>query len=183
MDDRYAGQSDELKQLGAKKTDYTRAPAVGILETFPNRDAGGEPYLVEFTTEEFTSLCPRTGQPDFAEFHLRYVPAEKCIESKSLKLYLFSYRNEGQFMESITNQMLQHFVEVCHPLAMILEMDFNARGGIGTKVEARYFSPLLQVGPIIAAPDELGEVSVDESTAATLRLLAKVESLLNVGIM
>ncbi len=174
MDDQYKDQAGTLIQLGAKKTDYSRTPSVGILETFDNRDAGGEPYKVEFTTDEFTSLCPKTGQPDFASFRLKYVPGEKCIESKSLKLYLFSYRNEGQFMESITNQMLKHFVEVCQPLGMVLEMDFAARGGIHTLVEVQYFSPMLDT-VVVESEDGIGTADME-----VIRLMMKVQSLLGI---
>lgn len=179
MDDKYKDQAAALEQLGAKKTDYTRAPSVEILETFPNRDAGGEPYKIEFVTSEFTSLCPKTGQPDYSTVRLRYVPGEKCIESKSLKLYIGSYRNEGQFMEAITNQMLQHFVEACQPHAMVLEMDFNARGGIGTRVEARYLNPMLDI-VVIGDPLDLDGFGIKESDVPVIKLRGKIESLLGI---
>ena len=139
MDDQYVGQHNGLVQLGAVAHHQGRQPSVDILETFENRDTESL-YITQFSTAEFSSLCPKTGQPDFAFFDLRYVPNKKCIESKSLKLYLFSYRNEGQFMESITNQMLRHFVEACDPLGMEVKMHFNARGGIRTNVTARHFA-------------------------------------------
>lgn len=94
--------------------------------------------MVSHVTEEFTSLCPKTGQPDFAEILLEYIPGEVCLESKSLKLYLFSFRQEGSFMESIVNRMLEDFVAVCSPRWMKVTGKFASRGGIQTIVEAEH---------------------------------------------
>lgn len=129
--------TDHLKQLGAKETDYAQNVDKGILETFENKFTK-RPYTIEFETNEFTSLCPKTGQPDFAHIVIRYTPTSKCIESKSLKLYLFSYRSEGSFMETITNRILADLVECCSPHYMYIEAKFNARGGITTVVEVDY---------------------------------------------
>jgi 7-cyano-7-deazaguanine reductase len=87
---------------------------------------------------EFTCVCPKTGQPDFGTIRVVYVPGEFCIELKSFKLYLWSYRNEGAFHESVTNRILDDLVAACRPRRMTVEGDFNVRGGIHTVVTARY---------------------------------------------
>jgi 7-cyano-7-deazaguanine reductase len=107
------------------------------LETFPN-PRPERPYDIRFETPEFTCLCPRTGQPDFATLRIRYVPAELCVELKSLKLYLWSYRDEGAFHEEVTNRILDDLVEAVRPLEMTVSADFQVRGGIHTVVEAKY---------------------------------------------
>jgi 7-cyano-7-deazaguanine reductase len=129
--------TDDLRHLGSKVTPQFDEPCQDILDTFENQYLKSD-YIVEFVSEEFTSLCPKTGQPDFARIEIRYVPRFKCIESKSLKLYLFAYRNYGSFMETITNKMLQDFVNVCQPWAMVVRSYFKARGGIEINVEATY---------------------------------------------
>ena len=110
-----------------------------ILETFdneyPNRN-----YTIVHTAPEFTSLCPKTGQPDFATLTLEYIPDKICVELKSLKLYLGSYRNDGIFYESLTNKILDDLVYVCKPRYMLITADFNIRGGISSTVEAEYKS-------------------------------------------
>ncbi len=110
-----------------------------LLETFPNPNPG-RAYLIEHTAHEFTSLCPKTGQPDFATITLTYVPAEKCIELKSLKMYLQSFRNEGVFYEAAVNRILDDFVAVCEPAWARIEGKFGIRGGIGSVVTAEYES-------------------------------------------
>ncbi|MCG3173364.1 MAG: NADPH-dependent 7-cyano-7-deazaguanine reductase [Myxococcota bacterium] len=107
------------------------------LETFPNPCPGRE-YVVRFECPEFTCLCPKTGQPDFAMFRIEYAPAEKNIELKSLKLYLWSFRDEGHFHEAVTNRILDDLVSACSPRWMKIQGDFNIRGGIRTVVEAEY---------------------------------------------
>jgi len=108
-----------------------------IFETFsnprPQRD-----YEINMECPEFTCVCPRTGQPDFANIHVRYVPAELCVELKSLKLYLWSYRNEGAFHEAVVNQILDDLVQAIRPKSMTVVGDFNVRGGIHTTVTATY---------------------------------------------
>ena len=99
----------------------------------PDRD-----YEVAIAIPEFTCLCPMTGQPDFATIRIRYVPAAKCIELKSLKYYLLEYRSKGIFYESATNQILDDLVAACQPRRMTVVGDFTARGGITTKVTAEY---------------------------------------------
>lgn len=107
------------------------------LETFPNPrpDRG---YTIRFDCPEFTCLCPKTGQPDFATVRIEYVPAATCVELKSLKLYLWSYRNEGAFHEAVTNQILDDLVKATQPRYMRVEGDFLVRGGIHTVVVAEH---------------------------------------------
>uniref|UniRef100_I2Q3K7 NADPH-dependent 7-cyano-7-deazaguanine reductase n=1 Tax=Desulfovibrio sp. U5L TaxID=596152 RepID=I2Q3K7_9BACT len=126
-----------LTTLGQGATAYPRTVTPGLLETFPNAFPGRR-YTVTFASEEFTSLCPKTGQPDFGLITIRYVPDALCIESKSLKLYLFSYRDEGTFMETLTNRILDDLVAACRPLEMEVTGDFAARGGITISVTAGY---------------------------------------------
>ena len=107
------------------------------LESFPNSRPGRE-YEIRFECPEFTCLCPRTGQPDFATIRIRYVPSERCVELKSLKLYLWSFRSEGHFHEAVTNRILNDLVALLAPRRMTVEADFAVRGGIHTVVEARH---------------------------------------------
>ena len=107
------------------------------LETFPNPRPERD-FEITLECPEFTCLCPRTGQPDFATIRIRYVPAELCVELKSLKLYLWSYRDEGAFHEAVINKILDDLVRTCRPKAMTVIGDFNVRGGIHTTVTAEY---------------------------------------------
>ena len=107
------------------------------LETFPN-PAPERDYEIAFDCPEFTCLCPRTGQPDFAHFKIRYVPDQSCVELKSLKLYLWSFRDEGHFHEAVTNRILDDLVKATSPRTMVVEGNFFVRGGISTVVTARY---------------------------------------------
>jgi 7-cyano-7-deazaguanine reductase len=107
------------------------------LEVFPNRSPG-KFYRVTLETNEFTCLCPITGQPDFAAIKIQYVPDEKIVESKSLKLYLWSYRNEGAFHEHVINQICDDLVNVLDPHWVKVTGVFNIRGGIGITVEAEH---------------------------------------------
>jgi 7-cyano-7-deazaguanine reductase len=112
---------------------------IKLLETFenefPNRD-----YTIIHTAPEFTSLCPKTGQPDFATIDIDYIPDKLCVELKSLKLYLNSYRSDGVFFESVTNRILEDLVKVCSPRYMLVTAEFNVRGGISSVIEAEYES-------------------------------------------
>ncbi|HIC22931.1 MAG: NADPH-dependent 7-cyano-7-deazaguanine reductase QueF [Planctomycetota bacterium] len=99
------------------------------LETFENPEPGRD-YVIRFDCPEFTCLCPLTGQPDFAHFELEYIPDAQCIESKSLKLYLWSYRDEGAFHEAVTNQILDDLVAACSPRWIKVTGHFFVRGGI-----------------------------------------------------
>ena len=107
------------------------------LDTFPN-PAPERDYEIRFDCPEFTCLCPKTGQPDFATIRIRYVPNERCVELKSLKLYLWSYRDLGAFHEAVTNKILSDLVAATAPRRMTVEGDFWVRGGIKTVVEVSY---------------------------------------------
>lgn len=120
-----------LTQLGGQA-----APSKNM-EAFPNRTPGRF-YLVTLETSEFTCLCPKTGQPDFATIKVAYVPDQKVVESKSFKLYLWSYRNEGAFHEHLVNQILDDLVKLLDPHWMQVTGVFNIRGGIGISVEAEH---------------------------------------------
>ena len=110
------------------------------LETFPNPRPQRD-FEIAMECPEFTCICPRTGQPDFATIRIRYVPADLCVELKSLKLYLWSYRDEGAFHEAVINQILDDLVQACRPKTMTVVGDFNVRGGIHTTVTAEYRAP------------------------------------------
>ncbi len=107
------------------------------LETFSN-DFPGRDYVIEIVCPEFTSVCPKTGQPDFGTLTFSYTPGEKCVELKSLKLYLQSFRNEGIFYENVTNRILDDLVAVLAPRWMELVAEFTPRGGISTTVTATH---------------------------------------------
>lgn len=107
------------------------------LQTFPNPEPG-RPYEISFECPEFTCLCPMTGQPDFATIRIRYVPDRTCVELKSLKLYLWSFRDEGHFHEAVTNRILDDLVAATDPREMTVVGDFAVRGGIHTVVTATH---------------------------------------------
>lgn len=106
-----------------------------ILATFPNPSPKRD-YEIVMECPEFTSVCPKTGQPDFGKITIRYIPHELCIELKSLKLYLWSYRNEGVFYEKVTNLILDDLVAACQPRWMEVVGEFNVRGGISSTITA-----------------------------------------------
>lgn len=108
-------------------------PCPDQLETFPNPKPGRD-YTIEIVCPEFTSVCPKTGQPDFGTITFSYTPAELCVELKSLKLYLQRYRNAGIYYESVVNQLLDHFVAACRPSRCRVVGAFTPRGGITTTV-------------------------------------------------
>ena len=110
------------------------------LETFANPHPGRD-YTVRIRIPEFTCLCPKTGQPDFATLELEYVPDRRCVELKALKLYIWSFRDQGAFHEDVTNQILDKLVSVCEPRFMRLTAEFNVRGGIYTTVVAEHRAP------------------------------------------
>ena len=128
--------SRRLTLLGRSEAKIPASPAEARLETFlsPAR----RNYRIHFETDDFTSLCPVTGQADFARIDIDYVPERLCVESKSLKLYLASYRNERAFNEAVTNRILDDFVRVCAPREAIVTAQFSARGGIALTVRAEY---------------------------------------------
>jgi 7-cyano-7-deazaguanine reductase len=103
--------------------------------SFPNRE-----YEIEITCPEFTSICPKTGQPDFGTLVFQYIPDKTCVELKSLKLYLQKFRNEGIFYENVTNRILDDFVAACHPRRASLESHWGARGGITSVIRVHYES-------------------------------------------
>jgi 7-cyano-7-deazaguanine reductase len=110
------------------------------LDTFPNPSPEWD-YTIRIQIPEFTCLCPKTGQPDFAELTLEYVPDERCVELKALKQYIWSYRDEGAFHEAVTNQILRDLVRVTSPRFMRLTGNFNVRGGIYTTVVVEHRAP------------------------------------------
>lgn len=110
------------------------------LDTFPN-PAPERDYTIRIQIPEFTCLCPKTGQPDFAELTLEYVPDGHCVELKALKQYIWSYRDEGAFHEAVTNQILDDLVQATSPRFMRLSGKFNVRGGIYTRVVAEHRAP------------------------------------------
>jgi len=110
------------------------------LETFVNANPGRD-YTIRMRVPEFTCLCPKTGQPDFATIHIEYVPNLRCIELKSLKLYMWSYRNEGSFHEAVTNRILDDLAQACEPHFMRVTAEFYVRGGIYTTVIAEHRHP------------------------------------------
>ncbi len=111
------------------------------LETFPNPQPNRD-YEIAIRCPEFTSVCPKTGLPDFGEIRIVYVPDRLCVELKTLKYYLIEFRNKGIFYENVTNQILDDLVEVCQPRRMTVVGDFSVRGGIKTEVTARYEKPV-----------------------------------------
>lgn len=111
--------------------------AATTIETFPNPRPERE-FEIAIDCPEFTSMCPKTGLPDFGTIRIRYVPDARCIELKSLKYYLLEFRNKGIFYEAATNQILDDLVSACAPRRMTVIGDFTARGGITTKVTAEY---------------------------------------------
>jgi 7-cyano-7-deazaguanine reductase len=124
-------KEDSLTSLGSESTEYKMDnPTKEMLETFEN--TAGE-IVVPFVCNEFTSLCPKTGQPDFAKYEILYVPDQLCIESKSLKLYLFAYRNHGAFHEDCTAKITDDIFQTIKPKYIRVWGDFNVRGGISIK--------------------------------------------------
>jgi 7-cyano-7-deazaguanine reductase len=128
----------------AKKNDLTGLTLLGKkarpskkLEVFPNHNHDRD-YTVTLQTEEFTCVCPMTGQPDFAKINIQYIPDKKIVESKSLKLYLWSFRNEGVFHEHVTNVILDDLVAALKPRWCKVSAEFAVRGGIGITVDAEY---------------------------------------------
>ncbi len=126
-----------LKILGNSKAAIPASPDEAVIETFENRNRERD-YYISFDCPEFTCLCPKTGQPDFGSLKIGYSPAAECIESKSLKFYLFSFRNEGMFNEEAVNRILGDLVNACAPKRMDVEGRFNPRGGISITVRASY---------------------------------------------
>jgi 7-cyano-7-deazaguanine reductase len=129
-------KSGGLTLLGRSETRLPASPDEARLETFPNPSRNE--YRIRFETADFTSLCPVTGQMDFAQITIEYVPHKLCVESKSLKFYLASFRNERAFNEAVTNRILDDFVAACAPCEATVDAHFSARGGIALSVRATY---------------------------------------------
>ncbi|MGO8857357.1 MAG: preQ(1) synthase [Steroidobacteraceae bacterium] len=121
------------------------------LETFSN-PAPERDYTIRMSIPEFSCLCPKTGQPDFANLKLEYVPNERCVELKSLKLYIWSFRDRGAFHEAVTNEILQDLVAATAPRFLRLTAEFNVRGGIYTTIVAEHCQPGWVAGPTTALP-------------------------------
>ena len=130
-------RAGRLTLLGRSEARVPNSPAEARLETFPN-PAPKRNYHIHFETDDFTSVCPVTGQPDFARIDIDYVPDRLCVESKSLKFYLASNRNERAFNEAVTNHILDDFVKACSPREAIVTAQFSARGGIALTVRVEY---------------------------------------------
>ena len=126
-----------ITKLGAGKTEYPNDYDPSVLETFENRHPDND-YFVKFNCPEFTSLCPITGQPDFATITISYVPGERMVESKSLKLYLFSYRNHGDFHENCVNTIMKDLIKLMDPKYIEVWGKFLPRGGISIDPFANY---------------------------------------------
>ncbi len=121
------------------------------LETFPNPQPGRN-YTIRISVPEFTCLCPKTGQPDFATIYIEYVPDQLCVELKALKLYMWAYRDQGAFHEAVTNAMLDDLVAATQPNFMRIRAEFNVRGGIYTSVIAEHQNPNWQVPALVTLP-------------------------------
>jgi 7-cyano-7-deazaguanine reductase len=142
MDIEKNADREGLTLLGNTGTTYPAAPDGAILETFPNRHPDRD-YWIELNCPEFTALCPITGQPDFGRITIRYVADQRCVESKSLKLYLFAFRNHGAFHEAVVNRILDDLVAAVRPRKLIVTGCFNPRGGIAITVQAAHPTTLL----------------------------------------
>jgi 7-cyano-7-deazaguanine reductase len=129
-----------LTQLGSQGTKYATDYDPSLLESFDNKHPGND-YFVKFNCPEFTSLCPITGQPDFATIYISYVPSQKMVESKSLKLYLFSFRNHGAFHEDCTNIIMNDLIALMDPKYIEVWAKFTPRGGLSIDPYCNYGKP------------------------------------------
>lgn len=134
-------------------------PSPALLATFPNPDPGRE-YGIRIRIPEFTCLCPKTGQPDFGTLVLEYYPDRSCVELKSLKLYVWAFRNEGAFHEAVTNRIVSDLVSALEPRFLRLTSHFNVRGGLYTSVSAEHrrpgWQPAPPVPPVVAGAEDSG---------------------------
>lgn len=135
IDPKQAARLSGLTLLSANESNYPDSPESARLETFENIYPDND-YVIEFDCPEYTSLCPVTGQPDFGHIWIRYVPGKRCIESKSLKLYLFSFRNSPTFHEESVNRIMLDVIAACQPQKIEVVGRFNPRGGIAINVKA-----------------------------------------------
>lgn len=133
-------EKEDLTLLGSAKTKYPSDYAPEMLERFSNKHPGND-YFVKFNCPEFTSLCPITGQPDFATIYISYVPDEYLVESKSLKLYLYSFRNHGDFHEDVVNVIMKDLIKLMEPKYIEVTGIFTPRGGISIYPYANYGLP------------------------------------------
>jgi len=130
-------QFQDLTLLNKNEKSYFTSPDDTALESFENKHSNRD-YWITFDCPEFTSLCPVTSQPDFGHITISYIPDERCVESKSLKMYLFAFRNHNTFHEEVVNRILNDLVEACDPREALVIGDFRPRGGISLKIEARH---------------------------------------------
>lgn len=130
----------ELTLLGHSTTRYPDTPDKAKLEAFPNAYSNRD-YMVSFDCPEFTSRCPITDQPDFGHIRIEYVPNKSCLESKALKLYLYSFRNHNTFHEEVVNRILDDIVKAIKPRSIKVTGTFNPRGGIAIRAEAEWVAP------------------------------------------
>ena len=140
MSGREGQELDGITLLGNQKTKYPDDYAPEVLETFENKHPDND-YFVKFNCPEFTSLCPMTGQPDFATIYISYVPDMKLVESKSLKLYLFSFRNHGDFHEDCVNIIMKDLIKLMEPKYIEVWGKFTPRGGLSIDPYANYGKP------------------------------------------
>lgn len=140
MEGRNKKELEGVSLLGNQNTHYKYDYDPSVLETFINKHQDND-YMVTFTCPEFTSLCPKTGQPDFAEIIINYIPDKKMVESKSLKLYLFSFRNHGDFHEDCTNIIMKDLIKLMDPKYIEVKGNFLPRGGISILPFANYAKP------------------------------------------
>lgn len=140
MEGRNKKELEGVSLLGNQNTHYQYDYDASVLETFINKHQDND-YMVTFTCPEFTSLCPKTGQPDFAEIIINYIPDKKMVESKSLKLYLFSFRNHGDFHEDCTNIIMKDLIKLMDPKYIEVKGNFLPRGGISILPFANYAKP------------------------------------------
>ncbi len=140
MSGRNSEETKGLTHLGSQGTVYETNYNPGVLETFLNKHPDND-YFVKFNCPEFTSLCPITGQPDFASITISYVPGEQMVESKSLKLYLFSFRNHGDFHEDCMNIIMKDLIALMHPKYIEVWGKFTPRGGISIDPYCNYGEP------------------------------------------
>ena len=140
MTGRNEKELEGVSLLGNQNNVYRADYAPEVLETFPNKHPEND-YFVKFNCPEFTSLCPKTGQPDFATIYISYVPGERMVESKSLKLYLFSFRNHGDFHEDCVNIIMKDLIKLMEPKYIEVWGKFTPRGGLSIDPYANYGKP------------------------------------------
>ena len=140
MEGRNKKELEGVSLLGNQNTHYQYDYDPSVLETFINKHQDND-YMATFTCPEFTSLCPKTGQPDFAEIIINYIPDKRMVESKSLKLYLFSFRNHGDFHEDCTNIIMKDLIKLMDPKYIEVKGNFLPRGGISILPFANYAKP------------------------------------------